>query len=261
MNALLALYFDQFVVFVLVLSRIGGLVSIAPIFGSRAIPMRIRAFLAASLAFLITPLHWGQAIEVPQSLLGMALLVAQDFGMGLVLGLGVLIVLSGLQISGQMLGQMSGMQLADIVDPSLGNSVPVFSQLLDLVTLAVFVIIGGHRLMLGALLETFQWAPPGDVQLPPGIVAALTELITQSFVLGVRAAAPGVVALLLAVLVMGLISRTLPQLNVLAVGFSLNALIMLAVLSISLGAAAWLFQEQLDPTLMLLVRTLASGTI
>ena len=68
----------------------------------------------------------------------------------------------------------------------------------------------------------------------------------QSFALGIRAAGPLMVALLLSNLVLGLISRTLPQINVIAVGFSVNALLAMGVLLLSLGAAAWTFQ---DPTL------------
>jgi flagellar biosynthetic protein FliR len=86
--------------------------------------------------------------------------------------------------------------------------------------------------------------PPGEARFSENILTMLLELTTQSFVLGIRAAAPVLVALLLSVLVLGLISRTLPQLNVLAVGFSLNSMIMLATMAISLGAIAWLFQQE-----------------
>jgi flagellar biosynthetic protein FliR len=61
------------------------------------------------------------------------------------------------------------------------------------------------------------------------------------------------VAVLMSILIMGLISRTLPQLNVLAVGFSLNAMVMLATLSVCLGGAAWAFQDQVGPTLDVIV--------
>jgi len=81
------------------------------------------------------------------------------------------------------------------------------------------------------------------------VTEAMTSLLTQSFVLGVRAAAPAMVALLLATLVLGLVSRTLPQLNVMALGFGFNVLATLGALSISLGAAAWAFQDQVEPVL------------
>jgi flagellar biosynthetic protein FliR len=82
--------------------------------------------------------------------------------------------------------------------------------------------------------------------------------VALSFIVGVRAAAPAMVALLSSVLILGLISRTLPQLNVIAVGFSLNAMVMLAVLSLSLGGVVWAFQDEVGPTLALLRDALAT---
>ena len=73
----------------------------------------------------------------------------------------------------------------------------------------------------------------------------------QAFVLGIRAAAPLLVALLLSNIVLGLISRTLPQINVIAVGFGLNSLLALGLMFLSMGAAAWTFQ---DPTIDVLHR-------
>ena len=74
-------------------------------------------------------------------------------------------------------------------------------------------------------------------------------LVTESFHVGIRAGTPLVVAVLLATLVLGLISRTMPQLNVMVVGFGINALLTFAVFSFTLGAALLVFQDQIVPTL------------
>ena len=73
--------------------------------------------------------------------------------------------------------------------------------------------------------------------------------MSLSFSLAIRVAAPAVTALLLATLILGLIGRTLPQLNVLALGFGLNALLAFAALGLSLGVAAWAFQDQIQPAM------------
>ena len=246
MAALLALYQHQLLVFLLVLTRVSGVVMTAPLLSGQTAPMRLRAFLAIGLSALVTPLAAGEVFfeSEPHSLIDLTILAAGELVVGLSLGLGVTILFAGLQVTGQIAGQMSGMQLADIFDPGFDTSVPLFSKLLDLVTLAVFLAIGGHRQVLGALLDTFAWMPPGEARFSEGLLSLLTDLTTQSFVLGLRAAAPVMVALLLAILVLGLISRTLPQLNVMAVGFNFNSLVMLATLLMSLGAIAWVFQEQ-----------------
>lgn len=249
MPALLELYLNQFLVFVLVLTRVGALVATAPIFGSRTAPMQVRGLLAVALSFLITPLYWQTEITFPGNLLNLGVMLGRETLLGLALGLGVTILFSGLQLTGQVVGQMSGMSLGDVFDPHFDNNVTVFAQLMDLVTLSVFVLIGGHRQVMGALLDTFAWMPPGSAGFSSDLVAALSEVTAQSFVLGARASIPLMLALLLSVLIMGLISRTLPQLNVIAVGFSVNSLVVLAVLSVTLGSIAWVFQEQVAATL------------
>jgi flagellar biosynthetic protein FliR len=118
------------------------------------------------------------------------------------------------------------------------------------------VTIGGHRRMIAALLSTFEVIPIGGGSLPPSLSETVTTLLGQSFALGVRAAAPAMTALLLSTLVMGLISRTLPQLNIMAFGFGLNAMVTLGALAVSLGAIAWIFQDQIDAVLETLPETL-----
>jgi flagellar biosynthetic protein FliR len=249
----------QFLTFTLVLVRVSTLVMVAPIFGTSDVPARVRGLLAVALALLIVPLELAKTTPQPDTLVGYLLLVGSEALIGLTLGLGVLVLFSGMHVAGQVISQMSGMQLADIFNPGLDASVPIFSQLLYYVALAVFVLIGGHRRVMEALLDTYVWLPAGQGGFSRSIVEAMTALLSQSFVLGVRAAAPAMVALLLATLILGLAGRTLPQLNVLALGFGFNSLTTLVMLSISLGAAAWIFQEQVDPVLATVLQALAPG--
>ena len=246
MASLLQIYLDQFILFVLVLTRISGLVMTAPIYGSRTIPVRIRALLAVGMALIITPAQSPDLLEVPPHLIGVAILMCRELMLGLSLGLAVMILFTGLQLTGQIIGQISGMSLADIFDPTFQANVPVFTQLLDVITMSVFLAVGGHRHVVRALLDTFRWRAPGGTDLPAGVLEVLTTVTTESFLIGIRAAAPVMVSLMLAVLILGLISRTLPQLNILAVGFNLNALIMLTTLSLSLGSIVWVVQERSD---------------
>jgi len=246
MTPLLELYFDQFVVFVLVLTRISGLVMTAPIFGSRSIPYRIRGLLAVALAMIVTSIYWNHEVALPHNIIEMTLMLTREVVLGLLLGMSLQILFSGLQLAGQIISQMSGMSLADVFDPTFNQSVPIFAQLLETMSLSFFIAIGGHRMLIRALLETFRWRPPGVHDIPTGIVAAVTDVVHQSFLIGIRAGAPVMVALLMAILVLGLISRTLPQLNVIAVGFSLNSMVMMLTLAMSLGAIAWVVQEQAE---------------
>jgi flagellar biosynthetic protein FliR len=259
MSLLEGLLVGRFILFTLVLARVSGLVMTAPIFGGSAVPMRIRALLAFALSLLMLPVQTATPVTPLVTLPDYLLALTGELLIGLVFGLGIKILLAGIQLTGQIISQLSGLALADVFDPSFQSSVPVFSQLLLYVTLAVFVLFGGHRMVMAALLDTFRAIPPGAGPNPASLVDATTTVLAQSFVLGIRAAAPAMTALLLATLVLALISRTLPQINILAVGFGINTLVALATVLLSLGAISWAFQEEIEPVLDLIQTALTSG--
>ncbi len=183
----------------------------------------------------------------PKALVNFMTLVGTELAIGFVIGLAVWLLFTAVQIAGQIISQTSGMSLADVFSSSIGSSTPLLAQGLYWVALAVFLTIGGHRLVMQGLLESFDSAPLGASVLSPAISEMIIDVVAMSFELALRIAAPAFTALLLSTLVMGLISRTLPQLNILVVGFGVNAMVTFAVLAFSLGGAAWAFQEQIEP--------------
>ncbi|MEN6557461.1 MAG: flagellar biosynthetic protein FliR, partial [Thermoguttaceae bacterium] len=162
----------------------------------------------------------------------------------------------GMTLAGQLIGAASGLTVADVFDPSLDENVPVFSRLLFLLAGAIFFCVGGHRLVMAGLLDTFRTIPPGGATFSRSIVDGFVTLAGQSFALAVRASAPVVMALLLATLTLGLVGRTLPQLNVLSLGFGVNAMLAFAALSLTLGVAAIAFADQIAPALETLLESL-----
>jgi flagellar biosynthetic protein FliR len=245
-----------FLLFTLVLTRVSGLVVTAPVLSLSEVPLQVRALFAVALAFLITPTQSAVALQHPATLPNYLVLVGSELVVGLSLGFGVAILFSGIHLAGQLVGRISGLMLADVFDPSTGESIPQFSKLMFLVVTAVFLTIGGHRVVMSGLMDTFESIPPGSAFVPTSLARAVVTLVSESFLLGIRAAAPVVTALLLSTLVMGLISRTLPQLNILAVGFGMNSMLVFGVLGLTLGAAAWLFQDQLESTMQTVLTAL-----
>jgi flagellar biosynthetic protein FliR len=259
MSPLLTLYLDQFLVFALVLTRVGSLLMTLPVLGTATVPWQVRAFLAVAVSLMLTPLFWAQPLPRPENLMELGVLVAREAILGVAIGLAILILLSGMQLAGQIISQTSGITLADVANPTFDTSVPLFSQILELLALAIFFIVGGHRQVIDALLRSFAWLPPGSGRLPEGILPTLTDVAAQSFDVGIRAAAPVMVALLLATLVVALISRTLPQLNAIAVGLNFNSLIVLGMLAFGLGSAAWVFQERLEEVMETVEQTVMAS--
>jgi flagellar biosynthesis protein FliR len=244
------------ILFTLVLARVAGLTMTAPIYGTAEVPLRVRAVLAAALAILIIPSQWQAALPCPGNAVHYLMLLGCEALIGACLGLGVMIFVHGMTLAGALVGQASGLSLSDVFDPTLDENVPLFSRLLFLVAVAVFVCLGGHRMVMAGLLDTFQTIPPGSGRFPGSLGDGFVTLVSQSFALGVRAAAPAVTALLLATLILGLIGRTLPQLNTLSLGLGLNAMLAFAALGLCIGAAAWAFQDQILPAMQTILDAL-----
>lgn len=256
MNAIAALFAEPLITFVLVLARIGALVLTAPLFGHSALPRRIRGLLAVALAVLIVPMQLGASPVDARDLVDLLRLVANETLVGLLLGLGVRLLFTAVQLTGQLISQLSGMSLADVFSPGFEADVPMFSQLLFFLTLAVMICLGGHRMIVEALLDTFLLLPPGQAALGGDFVGVSSVILTQSLALGIRAGAPVMTALLLSTLVLGLVTRTLPQINIIAIGFNLNALLTLGALFLTVGTIAWTLQEQTEETLQMIMDVL-----
>ena len=249
----------SFGVFLLVLARLTAVTMTAPaLLGSYA-PVMARALLAVLLAILVTPVCCSHAEPLPENLVQFLAMLLREVMLGLFVGLALLILFSALRVAGQLISQVSGLQLAEVFDASRDGSMPVVSRLLELVTLAVFLTLEGHHQVLEAVLSSFRSIPPGTATWMEGFSVAMLEAIRQSFEVGFRAAAPVMISVLLAVLVVALLGRTLPQLNILAVGFSLNMLVVLGVLCISAGSVAWLFQQHVETFVEQLRQVVAEG--
>src|SRR5687768_6852905 len=130
--------------FTLVLARVGALMMTAPIFGPRSAPLQARALLAFAMAIIITPLHASQAPVDMRNMVAFSHFVLNEALIGLLLGLGLLILLSGIQLTGQIISQLGGTALAEGYDIMSEESLPVYSQLFYFITLVMFVLLGGH---------------------------------------------------------------------------------------------------------------------
>lgn len=256
MSALLSLHLvDHFYFFLMVLTRIGALVMTAPHFGLGLVPMRIKALIAIGISILIVPLQPELSPTSPSNLLALSAVLVQEAMLGLALGLAAQILFGGLQVAGQIAGQLSGMSMANVTDPTFQDSVPIFGQLLHIIATLVFLSIGGHRLLLEALLDSFAWMPPGETLGRGNVADALTQVLSASFVLGVRASGPIMISTLLSLLVMSFVGRTLPQLNVFSMSFSVNPAVALGVMAASLGGIVWIFQDQVPVVVEIVQRS------
>ncbi len=231
--------------FLCVLGRTGPLLAMMPPIQGSSIPNRVKVLLALMIAMSVTPLVMANATPLPAHLAGIVIGLAKELLLGLLFGTAVLMIVTSLQVGGQVISSLASMDVAQAADPTTQETVTVVSQMFSWVAMALFLTLGGHRIVLGACLDSFTVYPAGGIIAEEHWLMHLQDLLRHSISVGMRAAAPPAIALLLANFVTALIGRTLPQLNIMAIGFNINVTIMILVLTMSMASIGWVFQNEL----------------
>lgn len=205
---------------------------VAPVFGARLVPVRIRVALSLAITVILAPtLPPGPSIE--PSVLG-GLLLAQEVLLGVAMGFTLQMVLDALVIAGQTIAMTMGLGFAMLVDPQRGVSVPVLSQFFLVIGILTFLSLDGHLAAIRMLAESFVRLPIGE----PVAAASLWAVASwggEMFASAVRVALPVVVAMLVVNIAFGVMSRAAPTLNLFAVGFPSGLLLGFLILLVNIG--------------------------
>lgn len=172
--------------------------------------------------------------DFPPSLLDYLWIGIGEFALGLVLGLGAMTILSGLQLAGQLIDQQTGLSLGEVFNPDLDTAGSMTGTTLHMFGVTVFLILGGHLLVVKALVDTFHTLPLGQAFVSVGAIELLSELVHQSLVFALQVSAPLLATMSLVGLAMGFLGHTVPQINVLVVGFPIRVLVGFFVLGLAM---------------------------
>ncbi len=228
LQELLALYLWPFF-------RIGACLTVAPLFGAVFVPPRMRIVLAAAVTLLVAPLLPAPPAELtPFSLPGLVVALQQVL-IGLATGFVLQVAFDALAMGGQLLSNGMGLSFAFNVDPLRGASTPVLGQLYMIIVTLTFLALNGHLLLIETLVEGFRRLPVG-VAPPASTWYAVAAWGAQLFAGALAVALPGMTAMLVANLAIGVTSRAAPTLNLFAVGFPLTLLLGLVIVWLGLPA-------------------------
>ncbi len=239
---------QRFYLFLWPMLRISALLLSAPIFSLRALNVRLRILLAAALTWMVYPLHDWPTID-PISAAGL-LEMANQIGIGLLMGLTLQICTAAMVLAGQSLSNSIGLSFANMMDPNLGN-VPVLAQFMVIVSTLIFISMGGHTLLIGMVIDSFDTLPIGKGLLTAGAWAHFVVWSSMMFLGAVLLALPVMIIMLFVNLGLGVATRAAPSLHIFSVGLPAMMLVGFAVLMVALPSMAgriqwvWLqgFQE------------------
>jgi flagellar biosynthetic protein FliR len=210
------------------LVRPGLLVASAPAFGGVWAPMTVKVGLTVLLGVMCMAAIPAPPVGAPA---GLAVILTREAVIGLSLGFGVRVLISGAEFAGHLAGFQLGFAYASVVDPQSGVRNNVVSSIYGLSALMVFLGINAHHDVLRALVASYEALPIGV----GGVDATLGDLVARMLgmvlVVGVQLSAPVVIVLLVVELALGLASRAAPTLNLMAQGFPVRLLVGLLALA------------------------------
>jgi len=214
------------------LYRILAFFLIAPLFGARNVPQRVRILLGVTVTFLLAPMLPPMP-DIEAVSLASTVVVAHQLVIGVALGFLVMTLFQVFVLAGQAIAMQMGLGYASMMDPANGISVTVLAQwYLTLVTL-LFLAINGHLVVFEVLIESFYTMPVGQTGLMTESFYDLTLWGRWMFASAVSIALPAIGSLLLVNIAFGIMNRAAPSMNIFSLGFPMTMLMGLFVLWLS----------------------------
>jgi flagellar biosynthesis protein FliR len=226
--------FSNLDVLILIFIRMTGLFVIAPIFGRRNIPTYYKIGFSFFLALIIVNVVSVPKLDYYNNLFGYMLLVIEEFIVGLVIGYISYMVFAGIYLAGQLIDMQIGFGMVNVLDPVSNIQVPVTSNFYFIITMLIFLSVDGHHILIKALFESYKYIPIGGASFNSNLLTDIMRIFVHIFIIGFQIAAPIIAAILISDIVLGVMSKTIPQLNVFVVGMPLKIALGIAVIVITM---------------------------
>jgi flagellar biosynthetic protein FliR len=205
--------------FLIVFTRISGIFSMTPVFGSRNIPVSIKIGFGFFLTLVLFPLiENATKIELPETLLGFIAVIISEFLIGLIIGFASYMVFAAIQMAGGLIDVQIGFSIVSVLDPQSGTQLPILGTFKYVLAILLFLGTNGHHVLIAALSESFHRLPVGASFALEPVTNYFVLLFTSAFVFAFKAALPILVTLFLIDVAFGILARTVPQMNVFMVG-------------------------------------------
>lgn len=220
---------ERLMPFTLVLFRMSGLFLAVPMLTSISIPFQAKALASFIASVALFPSIEAGLPFVPQSLTlwSLAPLVAAELAIGMVLGLLASVPIMAMQAGGHIMGFQMGLSLASVYNPELDTQSDILGEMLFIIGVGIFAMLGGLDVLMISLLASFDRVPLGSLGVlgsgPP--MEVYLGLLTSGFDLALRISGPVTASTFLLLLAMGFVMKTMPQINILTVGFAIKILV------------------------------------
>ena len=231
------------------LTRILGLIAVAPVFGNTSVPVQVKIGIGVMLTLIVAPTLPALPTVDPMSLPGLLILV-QQLIIGLGMGFAMRIIFAGVEMAGTITGMTMGLSFASFFDPQSQGQSNFISQFMALLATLAFLAVNGHLLLLSVLAHSFSTLPISTSPMGAQIFKQMADWGGIIFSAGVQLSLPMVAALLITNIALGILTRAAPQLNLFGIGFPITLTIGFVVIGLALPYLATplerLFQQGIE---------------
>jgi len=254
---------EQFNDFILIFARLSAIMAVAPLFGSRNVSIPVRAMISFVVAVIFTGLL-GPLPHPPlaETSIGLMIQLAGEAAIGAAIGFAASLIFEIIVFAGYIIDYMIGFSFINLVDPQSGVSISLFSFFYNFMALILFLLVDGHHILIEIMARSYELIPVFGAQLTGASMEYLTRMTGAVFYTGFRLAAPIFIIMFMVDFLLGMLSKTVPQLQILVVGFPLKVTVGLIAVGLALKPSAMfilgLFERYRD-TLLWLFKSWGSG--
>jgi flagellar biosynthetic protein FliR len=223
--------------FVMILCRVGSVLTLFPGIAETFVPVRMRMAFAMALCFLLMEPLMGRLPAPPQTFGGMVLIMGYEIFIGLFFGTFLRLLMGALESAGAIIALQTGLSNATILNPALASQSPLASAFLSIVGLTLVFVTGLDHFLLRSIMALYDLFPPGETVAAGDTTQVIVQAVSRSFNIGIEMAVPFFIMGLLMFIALGMLQKLMPQVQLFMVALPVQiwggiALIALTVAGI-----------------------------
>jgi flagellar biosynthetic protein FliR len=239
---------EHILVFTIVFLRISAMLVMIPVMGERSVPLRVKAGLAMLIALLVYP---AIRLNMPQlradaEIIAVALAMTGEVMIGLIIGFAARMIFAGIRFAGDMIGIQMGLSIVNVIDPVSSAQVSIMAEFQYLFAVLVYLAVDGHHMFISAICDSYRFVTPFAYHFSPSLMQSILLFSKEIFVTAVKISAPVMAVLLFSNVALGVVARTVPQINVFIVGMPLQVATGLIIIGLTIPLFVSVVQRALD---------------
>lgn len=243
-------------VFLLIMARMGGIFLIGPVFSNRVIPRQVKVLLTLAFTIIMFAGLQLKTPVIPTNLGPFTVYLVSEMVIGLIIGFVAQFTFAAVQFAGQAIDMQIGFGIVNVIDPVYGTQAPLIGSFQNVLALLLFLTTNSHHYMIAALYQSYARIPIFGLAGGKEVSQVMIDLFGTMLITGLKLAIPVVGAIFVAEMALGLIARTMPQMQVFFVGIPakifLGIMLLVMILPIYVTTIQFLFEGSYQDTLRII---------